>query len=136
MFVTVFYGVLDPETGALTYCNAGHNPPHRLGASGQDADFALGRTGMALGVVGDMAWEQSVVQLEPGEALLIYTDGVTDAQGAEGTMFGVERLLSAAEKQRGASATEVQDSILEAIREFVGDADPFDDITLMVLLRE
>jgi sigma-B regulation protein RsbU (phosphoserine phosphatase) len=83
-----------------------------------------------------MAWEQSVVQLEPGEALLIYTDGVTDAQGAEGTMFGVERLLSAAEKQRGASATEVQDSILEAIREFVGDADPFDDITLMVLLRE
>jgi serine phosphatase RsbU (regulator of sigma subunit) len=136
MFVTVFYGVLDPQVGTLTYCNAGHNPPYLLSIAEEGAVHGLERTGMALGVVGDMTLEQDTVQFSPGDVLLLYTDGVTEAQNPEGAMFGVERLLAAAREQRGAPALRVQEAILEAIHAFVGDAPQFDDITLMVARRE
>lgn len=132
MFVTMFYGVLDPATGRLTYCNAGHNPPYLLNYSGQRG---LTRTGMALGVVADAALEQATVQIRPGEALIIYSDGVTDAQGTAGEIFGDERLLAAAQTCLGLSAQEMQERILLGIRSFVEGAQPFDDLTLMTVVR-
>jgi tetratricopeptide (TPR) repeat protein len=132
MFVTVFYGILDPETGTLAYCNAGHHPPYVL--SGRRSQ-ALGRTGMALGVVQDTDWDSDTVQLAPEEILLLYTDGVTDAQSPDGKAFGQDRLLAAAQASLERAAPEVQENLLAGIRQFVQDAPQFDDLTLLVLKR-
>ncbi len=132
MFVTVFYAVLDPADSTLTYCNAGHNPPFLVGGSGTQK---LDRTGMALGVVEEGVWEQNVIRLAPGDLLVLYTDGVTDAQGADGVAFGPERLLAAIQANLGRSAQEVQTGLLDAIRAFVGSAPQFDDLTLLVITR-
>jgi tetratricopeptide (TPR) repeat protein len=138
MFVTVFYGVLDPQSGTLRYCNAGHNPPY-LFRSGEVE--ALARTGLPLGIIEDTTWEQGVVQLGRGDALVLYTDGATDAQTADGVLFGQERLLEAIQASRrlpapsGVNAQEMERAIVSAIHGFVGDAPRFDDLTLMVVAR-
>lgn len=135
MFVTVFYGILDPAAGTLTYCNAGHDPPYLLSAQSGDAVQTLRRTGPLLGIFEDAAWEQRTVQLAPGDALVLYTDGVTDAEDGTGMFFGQERLLEIAKANRGRSAQDVQDVLLAEVQEFVGDAPQFDDLTLMVIVR-
>jgi len=136
LFVTVFYGVLDPTTGTLTYCNAGHNPPYLLGAQNSDEVHALRRTGMPLGIVEDATWEQESVQLVPGDVLVLYTDGVTEAQDAREVFFGKERLLEVIQSNLGQSAQDVQDALIAEIHEFVGDTPQFDDITLMTVMRD
>ncbi len=136
LFVTVFYGVLDPATGTLTYCNAGHNPPYLLSPRNEDTVQALIRTGMPLGIAGGVTWEQGVVQLAPGDMLVLYTDGVTEAQDGRETFFGEERLLEAVRANWGRPAQDVQDALLAEIHEFVGDAPQFDDIALMVVVRD
>jgi serine phosphatase RsbU (regulator of sigma subunit) len=139
MFVTVFYGVLDPHTGTFRYCNAGHNPPLLLKAGGTTT---LGRTGLPLGILEDAEWEAGEVRLAPGDTLVLYTDGVTEAQTQDGVLFGQERFLEVMEACRGsedptgANAQELKDAVLAAVHEFVGDAPRFDDITLMVLAME
>ena len=132
MFVTVFYGVLDPHTGTLTYCNAGHHPPYVLSVRRSQT---LGRTGMALGVVHDTDWDSDTVQLAPEEILLLYTDGVTDAQSPDGMAFGQDRLLAVAQASLGRAAQEVQEELLAGLRQFVQNAPQFDDLTLLVLKR-
>lgn len=132
MFVTLFCAVLDPGSGELAYANAGHNPPYLL-ASGQAT--ALDPTGMAMGVVGDAAWEEQHLQLSPGDTLLLYTDGVLDAQGADEQAFGLERLLAAARAHGQGPASGLQEAILSAIHRFVGSAPRFDDLTLVILAR-
>jgi len=135
-FVTVFYGVLDPATGALTYCNAGHPPPYLYGAHPGDAAQSLNRTGMALGVADTETWEQATAQLYRGDALVLYSDGVTDAEGAEGVSFGHDRLKAKTAACLGSSAGEILDALLAAIHEFAGTAAQSDDITLMVVKRD
>ena len=135
MFVTVFYGILDPVAGTLTYCNAGHNPPYLLSTQNDDAVQALRRTGMALGVVEDATWKQEAVQLAPGDLLLLYTDGITEAQDLQGAFFGEKRLLETVQANQGRSAQDVQDALIAEVHEFVGDAPQFDDITLIVVIR-
>ncbi len=138
MFVTVFYGVLDPQSGTLLYCNAGHNPPYLLKSEGL---LSLRRTGLPLGIFEDSTWERGAAELAPGDALVLYTDGVTDAQTADGTLFGQERLLEVIQGFRGplatstADAQEMEEAVLSAIRQFVGPAPQFDDLTLMVVAR-
>jgi serine phosphatase RsbU (regulator of sigma subunit) len=136
MFVTAFYGILDPSAGTLTYCNAGHNPPYLFSAHGGGSVQALRGTGMALGVSEEAAWKQAAVELAPGEVLLLYTDGVTEAQDQQDAFFGQERLLAVAQANVGRSAQGIQDALMAEVREFVGDASQFDDITLMVVARE
>jgi serine phosphatase RsbU (regulator of sigma subunit) len=133
MFVTVFYGVLDAESGMLAYCNAGHNPPYLLG---RDGTRRLLRTGMALGVVAGEDWEQGSVRLGEGDVLVLYTDGATDAQTPDGEFFGDDRLGSAAWDNRARSAQEIQAALLQEIHAFVGDAPRFDDLTLIVVSRQ
>jgi len=135
LFVTVFYGVLDPITGTLTYCNAGHSPPYLVGAQKGGGVQPLRRTGMPLGIAEDAAWEQKVVQFAPGDLLVLYTDGVTDAEDETGAFFGQERLLEIAQANLGQSAQDVQDALIAEIHEFVGDTPQFDDITLMTVVR-
>lgn len=145
-FVTAFYLILDPFTGTLRYCNAGHNPPYLLRAQENAAARfeaqMLHRTGMALGVAEDASWEQATIQMDPGDVLVLYTDGVTEAQDAGGTLFGDERLLavlgsSAAVPARPEHVAQgIRDALLARVREFVGDASQFDDITLVVIARD
>ena len=135
MFVTVFYGILDPVTGTLTYCNAGHNPPYLLSAQNGGVVQALRKTGMALGVVEDVTLKQKAVQLAPGDVLLLYTDGITESQNLQEAFFGEKRLLETVQANQGRSAQDIQDALIAEVHEFVGDAPQFDDITLMVVVR-
>jgi serine phosphatase RsbU (regulator of sigma subunit)/class 3 adenylate cyclase len=136
MFVTVLYGILDPAIGSLTYCNAGHNPPYVLRGGSSGAVEALGRTGMPLGIPAEGVLEQGTVQLDPGDALVLYTDGLTEAQNAQEELFGEGRLLNTARANLGRSALEMQEALVGDVRKFVGDAPQFDDLTLVVLVRE
>jgi serine phosphatase RsbU (regulator of sigma subunit)/DNA-binding NarL/FixJ family response regulator len=141
LFVTAFYGVIDPDSGLLAYCNAGHNPPLLLGARDVSPVRELQRTGMALGAVEDQAWQQSTVQIAPGDVLLLYTDGITEAQDPKGRFFGADRLLDSLQTSlasRGADvshAQSIRDALLAEIHAFVGAAPQFDDITLVVMAR-
>jgi serine phosphatase RsbU (regulator of sigma subunit) len=132
MFVTIFYGILDPETGTLVYCNGGHNPPHLLKPEGVES---LGRTGLPLGILQEATWDQGTASIAPGDILVLYTDGVIDAQAASGDFFGQERLLEVIQPCRGCSAPNMEQRLLAAIHGFVGDAPRFDDLTLMVVAR-
>jgi sigma-B regulation protein RsbU (phosphoserine phosphatase) len=134
-FVAVFYGILDPATGTLTYCNAGHVPPYLLSTQSDDAVQTLLRTGPPLGILEDVTWEQGVVHLAPDDVLVLYTDGITDAEDGKGTFFGQERLLGSVQANLGRSAQEMQDALMAEVHEFVSDAPQFDDIALMVLVR-
>lgn len=140
-FVTVFYGILDPNQGMLMYANAGHPPPFHVGASEDDIGELTG-TGIPLGVFQDRGWGQEGLQVDPGDTLVFYTDGITEACNAQGELFGEGRLrgsvraaLAPAGSQRR-SAQEVQDAILADVQSFVGEVPPSDDIALVVLMRE
>ncbi len=141
LFVTVFYGILDPASGTLTYGNAGHPPPYLLSGANGDATRALGGNGMALGIVEDAAWENHVVQLAPETALLLYTDGVVDAQNHHKQLFGKARMLASAQAVAdssawtGTRAEAIKEAMMTGVHEFVADAPQFDDITLMVVVR-
>jgi serine phosphatase RsbU (regulator of sigma subunit)/CheY-like chemotaxis protein len=142
LFVTVFYGVLDPATGTLIYCNAGHNPPylfHRQKlstAQNGKAVHALYRTGMPLGIFEDATWEQATAHLAPSDVLVLYTDGITEAQDRQEAFFGAGRLLEVAQANLGRSARDIQDALIAEVRAFAGDAPQFDDIALMVVARK
>jgi serine phosphatase RsbU (regulator of sigma subunit) len=134
-FVTVFYGILDPTTGELVYCNAGHNPPYLLKGSGTNAVQALRATGMPVGI--EVAeWEQRSVRLAAGDLLLLYTDGLTEAQDPQQQFFGEERVLQLAQGHLGCSAREVQEALMAQIHRFMGGMPPVDDITVAVVVRE
>jgi serine phosphatase RsbU (regulator of sigma subunit) len=134
MFVTVFYGVLDTASGALTYCNAGHNPPYLL--SDQAEPRPLRNTGIPLGITRDTTWTTGTVTLAPGDVLALYTDGVTEAQNASGELFEDARLLEAVQNSRERTAQAVQDVLLAAVDRFVGAAPQSDDLTMLVVARD
>lgn len=135
LFVTVFFGVLNSETGELTYSNAGHNPPYLLRAEDGTVE-PLRVTGMPIGIEEDAIWEQRQVVVEPGDVLLLYTDGIPDAINEEGEFFEVETFLDVARLHAGDPAHQIQATIIEQLQGFVGEAAQVDDITLMVLKRE
>ena len=95
----------------------------------------LTRTGMALGVFPDAPFEQRTVHLDPGDFILLYTDGVTDAMNEQGQDFGMERLREAARTHRHASAPEFLAGLQAELARFVGATAPFDDVTLLVAKR-
>lgn len=135
LFVTVFYGILDQATGQLTYANAGHNPPFLLSKQIGVNIHALGTTGMPIGIDEDAAWSQHTITINPGEVLILYTDGIPDAQNSEGEFFRERRLIEVILNKFEASAQKIQANILDEVQEFVGDASQFDDITLLVIAR-
>jgi sigma-B regulation protein RsbU (phosphoserine phosphatase) len=140
-FVTVFYGVLDPVTGMLVYASAGHCPPLHLRKQVDEQVHWLARTGVPLGIFGDKAWRQEMVQLDPGDLLVLYTDGITEAHSEPRLLFGEERLLAsvrAALDMAGLqplSPQAIQDAILAEVEDFLGGAPPSDDIALIILQR-
>jgi serine phosphatase RsbU (regulator of sigma subunit) len=135
LFVTAFYGILETGTGLLTYSNAGHNPPYLI-KNKEDGAISLDRTGMPLGVEGEATWSQNVVQIDPGDTLILFTDGIPDAQNEMGEFFDDDSLLEVCLENYGRPAHEIQAAILAEIQNFVGGASQFDDITLMILKRD
>jgi sigma-B regulation protein RsbU (phosphoserine phosphatase) len=132
MFVTLFYGFLDSAGRTLTYVNAGHNPPiHFRAADGTLAELAA--TGIAMGVLDDAEYTQETVQIVPGDVLVLYTDGITEAENVNLEMFGIERLEKIIQASGRRSAQELCQDILSAVRTFCGDQPQSDDITLMVI---
>lgn len=136
LFVTVFYGVLDPQNGRFVYCNAGHNPPLLIQSQNSNAPYRLARTAMPLGILEDVPWHFAQTQIDPGDVLVMYTDGVTEAQDEEQRFFGEDRLQAILQANMGRSADIIEDKLVSAIYDFAGEAPQYDDITLMVLVRE
>ncbi len=134
-FVTLFYGVVDLNSGTMTYCNAGHNPPLLMHKEEQ-ATTQLTRTGIPLGMFEEMAWQAETVQIQPGEMLLMFTDGLPEAQNEKDELFEEARLLAVGKSCLGLEADQVSSKILDSINSFVGSAPQFDDITLMVVIRK
>ncbi len=134
MFVTLFYGLLDPQTGAITYVNAGHNPPLYYNA-GRDELRHLKPTGMALGIVADAPFEQRQVRLHPQDWIFLYTDGVPDATDAEGTRFGIDRLQQVLLDHSAESAEGLAAALESALSSHIGDAPAFDDIAWILVGR-
>lgn len=135
-FVTVFYATFDPETGALAYASAGHPPPYLMRSGGDGESERLSRTGVPLGILEGQVWGRRNAELSPGDVLVLYTDGITDAQDARGTFFGAARLLACAKDKVGRSAREFVDAIMADVYAFVADAPRRDDIALVVLARD
>jgi phosphoserine phosphatase RsbU/P len=132
MFVTLFYGTLDSGSRTLHYVNAGHNPPILCHAA--DGTFEeLEATGIALGAKGDAGYTAGQKILSPGDLLVMYTDGITEAENCERNMFGEERLRAVIREAKGLHSNEIIDKILDAVKEFSGDFPQSDDITLMVI---
>lgn len=131
MFVTLFYAVPIPEERKLRYVNAGHNPPLLL-RKGSDEMVALRGKGIALGVKQNIRLEENVIDIGPGDTLVLYTDGVTEAVNEKGEAFGEERLKLAIRESRDATAREIILRIQDAVIAFAGTMHQFDDITLLV----
>jgi sigma-B regulation protein RsbU (phosphoserine phosphatase) len=133
-FVTVFYGILDPATGTLSYCNAGHCPPIFISAQDKDVQKLI-RTGIPLGILEDETWKQKAIQLAPGDVLVLYTDGVTDAQNQQGAFFDEDRLLECVRANLGHAAQDIRHAIVTDIDRFVGNMPQFDDIVVAAIVR-
>jgi phosphoserine phosphatase RsbU/P len=132
MFVTLFYGVLDNETRSITYVNAGHNPPIVLRKKTGEIE-ELNLTGIAVGALEDAEYTQVELQLSPGDVIVLYTDGITEAVNDREEMYDVPRLLETIRKTRDLSAQEIADEIIRSVFAFTGETPQFDDITLMVV---
>jgi sigma-B regulation protein RsbU (phosphoserine phosphatase) len=133
MFATLFMGVLELSSGSLVYLNAGHCPPMVVGASG-GLERRLQPTGPAIGIFADPDFAIQHDRLAPGETLLAFTDGATDARNAAGALLGMERLASLA-SQPASSATGLLDAVESGVRNHVGDTPPYDDLTLLAVRR-
>ncbi|MGP0072224.1 MAG: SpoIIE family protein phosphatase [Bryobacteraceae bacterium] len=133
-FITFFIGVLDPKTGELTYVNAGHNPP--LVAHADGSVDKLEGTGLILGILPMAQYKQAVCRLDPGDAVLLFSDGVTEAVRPNADEeFGEERLAQVLAGLREQSAESIIKCINQQVEDFTAGAPPADDITLVVAKR-
>jgi sigma-B regulation protein RsbU (phosphoserine phosphatase) len=128
-FATVLYGRLSAD-GRLTYCNGGHNPPVLLTGAGVKR---LETGGLILGLFAQATYQQETIALAPGDVLVVYSDGVTEALDPAGQDFGEERLLACLEANRTRPPAELLDRVLSSVRSFVGGAAQHDDVTALVL---
>jgi sigma-B regulation protein RsbU (phosphoserine phosphatase) len=134
MFATLFFGVLDPTGGILTYINGGHEPLLIVDQCGE-VKQRLNPTGPAVGINPDENFQIMETRMEPGDLLLGYTDGVVEARSVDDRFFGMQKLLSLLENH-GSSAAELLRQIAEAVKIHTEDAEQFDDITLLAIQRQ
>ncbi|NIT61600.1 MAG: SpoIIE family protein phosphatase, partial [Aliifodinibius sp.] len=133
-FASLFYGILDTQENALTYANAGQNIPFIFS---QNKNATLLKThGLALGMQEDVNYRKDKIFLNPGEKLLIYSDGITEAMNEQMIEFGEKRLLKIVQQYEGNSASELVDKIIAAVNFHVGKASQNDDRTIIFLIRK
>jgi serine phosphatase RsbU (regulator of sigma subunit) len=133
MFATLFFGILDPHDGRLTYINGGHEPPIIL-QSGIVHDV-LRKTGPAVGTIKDGNFGLAETRLQAGDMFVAYTDGVLDCTNSRGEFYGRERLLDVLQNT-GGSALELVNAIEADLRQFIAGASQFDDMTLLVARQD
>ena len=136
LYLTLFYAHLDLESGKFTYVNAGHNPPLHYQVVSPDNLEELTRTGMLLGVEPAVEYQERSIWLMPGDFVLLYTDGITEAVNASYEEYGTERLARLVLANSHASASDILDALLGSVNQFTGDSAPFDDITLILIQRQ
>jgi sigma-B regulation protein RsbU (phosphoserine phosphatase) len=132
MFCTVFCGILNLSTGELTYANAGHNPPLII-STGEKPEWLNVTPQVMLGVLDDAGYKTQIATLKPGDRLILYTDGVTEAMDHENNLYSNDRLIRTLETEKSDSAQELVENIILSVREFVGAVAQSDDITVLAL---
>ena len=133
-FVTAFIAQVDCDLSALTYCNAGHFPPILLRADGRTERLANG--GPLLGAIADAQFESDQVTFEPGDTLVVYSDGVLECRGASGEEFGPNRLLAAVREAKQPTAQATLMMLLAAVQDFANGNPLCDDVSLAVIQRD
>jgi sigma-B regulation protein RsbU (phosphoserine phosphatase) len=135
MFVTVFYGVYNTKTGELTYCNAGHNSPYLVKQDGRVEQLPNSNQ-MVVGIMDGITYKEDTLQMDHGDMLVMYTDGVTEAMNPALEEFGEVRLVPIIAQQKGVGCQAMIEAIKAGMAEFVADAEQSDDVTMLVLKRE
>ena len=132
MFVTVWLGILEISTGKLTAANAGHEYPT---IQKKDGLFELikDKHGFVIGGMPGLRYKEYTLQMEPGDKIFVYTDGVPEATAASGEMFGPERMTEALNSCADDNPYEILQKVKNSVDTFVGDAEQFDDLTMMCL---
>jgi sigma-B regulation protein RsbU (phosphoserine phosphatase) len=133
LFVTMILGIVDTETGRMVYGQGGHNPPILIPVGGKARYEPPG--GMPLGVFEDAQFGERELQLKPGETLLVYTDGVTEAMNEAKDLFGEDRLEKAVTGVASLSPEKIAERVIEQVEGFVLEAERSDDITLLAIQR-
>ncbi len=131
MFVTFQYGILDPASGLFRYANAGHIPIIRVARDG-DAQMVEKTGNVPLGILPEVEFREGTVQLEPGDVLIMITDGIIDARNAQGEAYSLERALTFCGSHRG-PVQELVDALIADVQAFTGDQVQFDDLTVLAL---
>ncbi len=131
VFVTAFYGVLHLPSGRLVYVRAAHDRPLLYRPGG--GVLALPGDGRFLGMLPELTLSEQTIQLKPGDRLVLFSDGLPDAENLENEMFGSKRLVQVVAKYGGLSAQGMVDAVVTAVDQFTGSAPPFDDLTLLIL---
>lgn len=134
LFVTCFYVQLDAESGELTFANGGHNYP-LLYRSATDEVETLRAQGMVLGILPEPRFEQRNLTLQPGDSLVLYTDGVTEAMNPQRELFNEERLIAALRQYHEGGPQRIIEGVLEAMSTFIDGQSQSDDITIVVVQR-
>ena len=133
-FITLFCAELDPQTGSLSFLNAGHNPPLIAHAGGSMEQLAAG--GIPLGILADAVYREGRTQLQPGDALVIYSDGVSETTNAAGEEFGPLRLYNVVARHLDSTAAAIRDKIEADLTRFAQGTPANDDITLVIVKRQ
>ncbi len=132
-FVTLFYGVLDPDKNQLSYCNAGHDNPFLLKATGDV--HRLGTGGLVLSIMESSPYEEETVAMNPGDVFVLYSDGITESMNSGQEQFGEDRLLAVLKEHQKSSAQELLDQIIKSAKEHAGKEPQADDMTVVVVKR-
>lgn len=132
-FLTLFFGLLEPDSGVLRYVSAGHNPALLLGGSGQTV--RVESTGVPIGILPNATWREETLQMEPGDLLCVYTDGVTEAVNEGEEEFGLDRLARLLSRNAASSPQKICDEVLSAVADFARGMPQYDDQTLLVVRR-
>jgi serine phosphatase RsbU (regulator of sigma subunit) len=135
MFITLFYGVLEPATGELSYVNAGHNPP-LIFPAGPGSARELESSALPLGFVSGQVYEIAQATLAPGEQLISFSDGITEAMNLAGEPYGDERLLETLRAHSGTPALALVETITRSVDAYAAGAAQADDMTLLIIQRQ
>ncbi|MFZ1081615.1 MAG: GAF domain-containing SpoIIE family protein phosphatase [Candidatus Kryptoniota bacterium] len=133
-FATLFYGILDTQNHTLTYCNAGHEPPFLI--SGEGDPVRLREGGTMIGIMDGFAFDEAVIVFRPGDILVTFSDGVTEAMNLDREQFGESKLTDLMRENVDIPAERIIEEIVKAVRTHAGEAPQYDDITALVVRRE
>ena len=131
MFVTIWVGILNIETGELKFSSCGHNPPVHI--SGNSAEFIRIKSGFVMAGMEDVMYKENTWQLKKGDTILLYTDGVIEAETRNHELYGEERLLSCLTSLKDAKAETVVNEVKHSVDNFIDGNDQFDDLTMLCI---